>query len=90
MAQHPMTCGAREGVVTVVPGLAEAHESERSDVRALVGGVEWASTDRVADGVDAPRDVVQQADPDSSGSQERREAAGNAAEQPADSEGQGK
>ncbi len=55
--------GAREGVVVVVPGLAERGEREPEDVGRLVVDLEAARAEEVADRVDAPGDVVDEEDP---------------------------
>ncbi len=73
-AQHAVPGRGRVGVVQVVPALAEAQDRQRPEVRALVAGRERTLADRVADRVDRPGDVVQQADADERGPEERRRA----------------
>src|SRR4051794_31473240 len=43
-----------EGMVVVVPGLAEREHRQPGDIGGLVGGVEAAPAEEVADRVDAP------------------------------------
>ena len=69
--QQPMAGGAREGVVAVVPGLAHAEDGERGDVAAAVLRRERSSAEHVAQRVDAPRRVVQDADPHEAGPEQR-------------------
>ena len=69
--------GAREGVVVVVPGLAEGGEGEPEDVGRLVLDLEPAGSEEVADGVDAPGDVVDEED----ANQPAPEQAGGGAQQ---------
>ena len=50
--------GDGEGVVVVVPAFAQGQDAEEPVVAALVVGVVGASAPEVADGVDAPGDVM--------------------------------
>src|SRR6185503_5316122 len=54
----------RVGVVQVVPGLAHRQHRQPPDVGRLVTALERTLADGVADRVDRPRDVVEQADAD--------------------------
>src|SRR3954467_707216 len=54
--------GAREGVVVVVPGLAEGRQCEPEDVGRVVLDVEALVAKEVANGVDRPRHVVDEED----------------------------
>ncbi len=56
--------GAGEGVVVVVPGLAERGKGEPEDVRGPVVHLEAARSQEVADRVDAPGHVVDEEDAD--------------------------
>src|SRR3978361_1415763 len=51
---------AREGVVVVVPGLAEGRDREPEHVRRLVLDVEAPAPEEVAERVDRARDVVEE------------------------------
>src|SRR6185312_17555530 len=80
-AREAVLGGARERVVVVVPGLAEARQREPPDVRGPVLDLEAPAPEEVADRVDRPRDVVQGEDPHETAPQQRRQAAGEAARQ---------
>ena len=56
--------GGREGVVVVVPGLAEGRDRDQGQVARLVGGLEVAVAEDVAERVDAVGEVVQDEDAD--------------------------
>ena len=76
-----------EGVVVVVPGLAERDPREPPDVARLVLDAEAARADEVADRVDRPRDVVEQEDPDQAAPEQRLQpGAERAAPEPAGGE----
>ncbi len=80
--------GGREGVVVVVPGLAEGRDRDQRQVARLVAGLEVAVAEDVAERVDAVGEVVQDEDAD----QAAPEQAGDrgeqgAADQPAEREG---
>src|SRR6516162_9123258 len=69
--------GARGiAVVQVVPGLAEGRDGQPGDVARLVPDFEVLVPERVADRVDRPGDVVQQADADQAGPEEGGERPG--------------
>ena len=74
---QPVEGRLREGVVVVVPRLAERRQRQPEHVRRLVVGVEAAAAEEVADRVDAPGDVVHEEDPHEAGPQQRAEAAGD-------------
>src|SRR4029077_12038834 len=76
-AAQPVDGGAREGVVVVVPGLAEGGEGEPEDVGRLVLDLEPAGSEEVTDRVDAPGDVVDEED----ANQPAPEQAGGGAQQ---------
>ena len=63
-----------EGVVVVVPRLAEGDPGEPPDVARLVLDAEAARAEEVADGVDRPGDVVEQEDPDQAAPEHRLQA----------------
>src|SRR3954451_22327021 len=70
---------AREGVVVVVPGLAEGRQREPEDVGRVVLDVEAPAPEEVADGVDRPRHVVDEEDAHEAAPQQAGERAGEAA-----------
>ena len=70
---------AREGVVVVVPGLAERRQRQPEDVGRVVLDVEAPAPEEVADGVDRPRDVVDEEDADQAAPQQAGEGAGEPA-----------
>src|SRR3954447_9036424 len=61
--REAMAGRARERVVVVVPGLAEARQREPPHVRRVVLDGEAAPAEEVADRVDRPRNVVEEEDP---------------------------
>src|SRR6185295_19837097 len=72
LAAEPVVCGRREDVMVVMPALAERWQGQQPVVGGLVTGEKRALPEDVANGVDAPRDVVAdedsyQASPDQSG-----------------------
>ena len=67
---------AREGVVIVVPGLAEGRQREPEDVGRVVLDVEAPAPEEVADRVDGPRHVVDEEDADEAAPQQAGEGAG--------------
>src|SRR5688500_18634346 len=71
----------REGVMVVVPGLAERDPGEPPDIARLVARDEASATPEVADRVDREGDVVEQEDPDGSAPDEPRQKAVPAADQ---------
>ena len=76
---------ARERVVVVVPGLAHREQGEPGDVGGVIVDGEPAAAEEVADGVDRPRDVVDEEDPHRAAPQRRLErAAPGAGEREAD------
>ena len=56
--------------MAVVPGFAQGDDGESGDVAGAVSGSEWMCTEGVADGVDAPGDVVKHEDSHAAGPQE--------------------
>ena len=64
-----------EGVVVVVPGLAETEKGEPPDVSRLVARGEAAPAEEVADRVDREGDVVKQEDADAAAPNEAGECA---------------
>ena len=58
-----MEGGAGEGVVVVVPGLAERGQGEPEHVGGAVVGIKAPGAEEVAHGVDAPGDMVDEEDP---------------------------
>src|ERR687891_2238585 len=84
---QPVEGRAGEGVVVVVPGLAERRRRQPPDVGRVVVGLEATSPVEVADRVDAPRDVVDEEDPHQPTPEQGGETAGErAGESPADRE----
>ena len=75
-AVHAVPGAGRIGVVAVVPGLAHAQDRQRPEVGGPVAGGVGPLADHVADRVDRPGDVVQQADPDQRGPEEGGQRAG--------------
>src|SRR5215218_2495996 len=73
-AAQAVTGGGREGVVAVVPALAERHHRDEPVVAALVLDGERPAAVHVADRVDAPSRVVQQEHPHEARPHERGEA----------------
>ena len=71
--EHPVPGRPGEGVVAVVPRLAHRHDGKGTDVGALIAGAERPTAERVADRVDAPRDVVQHQDANAAGPDQGRE-----------------
>ena len=79
---------AREGVVVVVPGLAERERREPRDVGRVVVVVEPAKAVEVADRVDAPRDVVHEEEAHGAApEQAHQRGVGGAADRPAEAVG---
>ena len=66
---------AGEGVVVVVPGLAEGRQREPEDVGRVVLDVEAPVPEEVADGVDRPRHVVDEEDAHEAAPQQAGERA---------------
>src|SRR5690606_41871350 len=60
--EHAVPGAGRVGVVEVVPGLAEGRDGQPPDVPRLVADLELLLAEDVADRVDRPGDVVEQAD----------------------------
>src|SRR5829696_902755 len=79
---QPVHRRARERVVVVVPGLAEGERREPEDVGRVVVDLEAAAAEEVADGVDRPRDVVQQEDAHRAAPERARHRAGDGALDP--------
>src|SRR6516164_103398 len=73
--QRPVPGAGRVAVMQVVPGLAKRGDGQPGDVPGLVPDLEVLVAERVADRVDRPGDVVQQADPDQAGPEERGDRA---------------
>ena len=70
---------AREGVVVVVPRLAERGDGEPEDVGRVVLDVEAPAPEEVADGVDRPRHVVDEEDAHEAAPEQAGERAGDPA-----------
>src|SRR6266850_4293390 len=68
--------GGGEGVVVVVPAFAEGEDAEDRVVAAFIGGSVGAGSPDVADGVDAPGDVVEQGGADEAAPEDAGEEAG--------------
>ena len=68
--------GGGEGGVVGGPAFAEAEDAEQGVVSALVVAAEGTCAPEMADGVDAPGDVVDEEDPDEAAPDESEEAAG--------------
>src|SRR3954451_20516574 len=79
---QPVHRRAREGVVGVMPGLAEGERREPEHVRRVVVPLEAAGAEEVADRVDRPRDVVQQEDADQTAPERAGHRARDAAVDP--------
>ena len=81
--------GGREGVVVVVPGLAEGRDRDQRQVARLVGGLEVAVAEDVAERVDAVGEVVEDEDADQAAPEQAGEAGEEgAADHPAEREGE--
>src|SRR5690625_1602143 len=70
--EDAMASGRRVGVVQVVPRLAHGQEGQPPHVAGLVATGERALADGMTDRIDRPRDVVQEADANQRGPEERR------------------
>src|ERR1700710_2904807 len=88
-AAKPVGGGGREGVVVVVPGLAEGRDRDQRQVARLVAGLEVAVAEDVAERVDAVGEVVEDEDADEP-APERAGGGGEegAADDPAEEEGE--
>ena len=83
----PWRGGRREGVVVVVPRLAEGQQRQPREVARLVVGVEAPAPEEVAQRVDREGDVVQDEQPHGAAPQQAGERRGErAADQPAQAE----
>src|SRR5216684_4914004 len=71
--ERPVPGARRIAVVQVVPGLAEGRDGQPGDVPRLVPDLEVLVAERMAHRVDGPGDMVQQADADEAGPEERGE-----------------
>src|SRR5581483_6016207 len=61
-AREAVAGGGGEGVVVVVPGLAEGRQREPGEVARVVAGGEAATAEEVAERVDGEGGVVEQED----------------------------
>ena len=85
-----VACRPGEGVVVVMPRLAERGQREPGDVRRMVVGLETAGAEEVAQRVDAPGDVVHEEDPHEPAPEQAASGAGERArEGPAGEGGDG-
>src|SRR5262245_12861425 len=66
-------------MVVVMPGLAEGRDGEPEDIGRVVVDVKAAGAREVADGVDAPGDVVDEEDPDEATPEQAQGRAGDGA-----------
>ena len=84
---HPVGGGGREGVVVVVPRLAEGQHRQPREVARLVVGVEAPAPEEVAQRVDREGDVVQDEQPHGAAPQQAGQRGGERpADQPAQAE----
>ena len=75
----------REGVVAVVEGLAEGRDRDQGEVARVVGGLEFAVAEDVAERVDAVGEVVEDEDADEAAPEQAGEAGEDrAADRPAE------
>ncbi len=77
---HAVARRAWERVVCVVPGVAETEESQGREVGAAILAPERLFAECVAQRVGAPRDVMEQRDPDDSGPETGEERAPDGAD----------
>src|ERR1700737_4640978 len=86
---QPVKRGLREGMVVVVPRLPQRGQRQPEDVRRMVVDVKAAPAEEVADGVDAPGDVVHEEYAHEPAPQQGAEAGGEraGAEREAEQEG---
>src|SRR2546423_276437 len=78
-APEPVARGRREGVVVVVPRLAERERREPGEVARLVVRLVAPAPEEVAQRVDAERQLVAEEDPHRAAPEHRREPAGHRA-----------
>ena len=88
-AAEAVHSGGREGVVVVVPGLAEGRDRDQRQVARLVGRLEVALAEDVAERVDAVGEVVQDEDADEAAPEQAGDRGEEgAADHPAEREGE--